>query len=215
VSLFYSFRKKANLAGGRKFNMALRAIEIIEPLLYGIALSADAFAVSVCRGLAIGAVKPRHIAATGTWFGGFQAVMPIIGFYLGAESKDYIIKYDHWAAFVLLFIIGINMIRESTKKSCPTDADASFAFKKMFVLAVATSIDALAVGIAFAMSGGENIWLTAIIIGIVTFVLSGIGLRLGSIFGIKYKSTATVIGGIILILLGTKILLEHLGVISF
>lgn len=195
--------------------MALEATDIIEALLYGVALSADAFAVSVCKGLAVGAVKPRHIAATGTWFGGFQAAMPILGFYLGFAAKDYIINYDHWAAFVLLSVIGINMIRESTEKSCPTDADASFAFKKMFVLAIATSIDALAVGIAFAMSGGENIWLTSIIIGITTFILSGIGLRLGSIFGIKYKSTATAIGGIILILLGVKILLEHLGIINF
>ena len=195
--------------------MALEATDIIEALLYGVALSADAFAVSVCKGLAVGAVKPRHIAATGTWFGGFQAAMPILGFYLGFAAKDYIINYDHWAAFILLSVIGINMIRESTEKSCPTDADASFAFKKMFVLAIATSIDALAVGIAFAMSGGENIWLTSIIIGITTFILSGIGLRLGSIFGIKYKSTATAIGGIILILLGVKILLEHLGMINF
>ncbi|HOQ13999.1 MAG TPA: manganese efflux pump MntP family protein [Bacillota bacterium] len=195
--------------------MALEATDIIEALLYGVALSADAFAVSVCKGLAVGAVKPRHIAATGTWFGGFQAAMPILGFYLGFAAKDYIINYDHWAAFILLSVIGINMIRESTEKSCPTDADASFAFKKMFVLAIATSIDALAVGIAFAMSGGENIWLTSIIIGITTFILSGIGLRLGSIFGIKYKSTATAIGGIILILLGVKILLEHLGIINF
>jgi len=195
--------------------MALEATDIIEALLYGVALSADAFAVSVCKGLAVGAVKPRHISATGTWFGGFQAAMPILGFYLGFAAKDYIINYDHWAAFILLSVIGINMIRESTEKSCPTDADASFAFKKMFVLAIATSIDALAVGIAFAMSGGENIWLTSIIIGITTFILSGIGLRLGSIFGIKYKSTATAIGGIILILLGVKILLEHLGIINF
>lgn len=195
--------------------MALEATDIIEALLYGVALSADAFAVSVCKGLAVGAVKPRHIAATGTWFGGFQAAMPILGFYLGFAAKDYIINYDHWAAFILLSVIGINMIRESTEKSCPTDADASFAFKKMFVLAIATSIDALAVGIAFAISGGENIWLTSIIIGITTFILSGIGLRLGSIFGIKYKSTATAIGGIILILLGVKILLEHLGIINF
>lgn len=195
--------------------MALEATDIIEALLYGVALSADAFAVSVCKGLAVGAVKPRHIAATGTWFGGFQAAMPILGFYLGFAAKDYIINYDHWAAFILLSVIGINMIRESTEKSCPTDADSSFAFKKMFVLAIATSIDALAVGIAFAMSGGENIWLTSIIIGITTFILSGIGLRLGSIFGIKYKSTATAIGGIILILLGVKILLEHLGIINF
>lgn len=195
--------------------MALEATDIIEALLYGVALSADAFAVSVCKGLAVGAVKPRHIAATGTWFGGFQAAMPILGFYLGFAAKDYIINYDHWAAFILLSVIGINMIRESTEKSCPTDADASYAFKKMFVLAIATSIDALAVGIAFAMSGGENIWLTSIIIGITTFILSGIGLRLGSIFGIKYKSTATAIGGIILILLGVKILLEHLGIINF
>ena len=195
--------------------MALEATDIIEALLYGVALSADAFAVSFCKGLAVGAVKPRHISATGTWFGGFQAAMPILGFYLGFAAKDYIINYDHWAAFILLSVIGINMIRESTEKSCPTDADASFAFKKMFVLAIATSIDALAVGIAFAMSGGENIWLTSIIIGITTFILSGIGLRLGSIFGIKYKSTATAIGGIILILLGVKILLEHLGIINF
>ena len=146
--------------------MALRAIEIIEPLLYGIALSADAFAVSVCRGLAIGAVKPRHIAATGTWFGGFQAVMPIIGFYLGAASKDYIIKYDHWAAFVLLFIIGINMIRESTKKSCPTDA-ASCLKNVRFIVA---TIDALAIGIALQCRA-VRIYTIAIIIGIVTFII--------------------------------------------
>lgn len=184
-------------------------ILISELFLFALGLSADAFAVSVCKGLATGRVRTRHIIIVGVWFGGFQALMPTLGYFLGSFAHDMIEDYDHWIAFALLVAIGANMIRESF--SCEDgNADDSFSFWRMLVLAVATSIDALAVGIAMAMSQRYEIVPAAVIIGVVTFVLSGLGLRIGSVFGEKYKKPATVAGGVILIILGAVILAEHL-----
>ena len=186
------------------------ALILSELFLFALGLAADAFAVSVCKGLAVGKVKARHVIIVGAWFGGFQALMPTIGYFLGLYARDLIESYDHWIAFVLLFAIGANMIRETFTGDEET-ADASFSVGRMFVLAVATSIDALAVGIAMAMSRRYGIVSAAVVIGVVTFVVSGAGLMIGSVFGEKYRKPATVLGGIILILLGVVILAEHLN----
>ncbi len=191
---------------------------VVELILLGVGLSADAFAVSVCKGLAVGKVKPRQMITVGLWFGGFQALMPTIGYYLGHYALEFIENFDHWIAFVLLALIGVNMIRESFSDEDETleeHGNDPFAPKEMAVLAVATSIDALAVGIALAMMQTYSIGVAASVIGAITFVLSAIGLRIGAIFGDKYKKSSEIAGGIILILIGIKILLEHLGVIAF
>lgn len=183
---------------------------ILELFLVAVGLSMDAFAVAVCKGLAVKEVRPRHMALTGLWFGGFQALMPVIGYFIGAQFKDAIASIDHWIAFGLLAVIGGNMVREALSKE-EEPADASMSPGKMFPLAVATSIDALAVGVGFAFLE-VHIWLAALFIGVVTFLLSAAGVKVGSLFGAKYKSRAELCGGVILILLGLKILLEHLGV---
>ena len=148
----------------------------------------------------------------GAWFGGFQALMPLIGYFLGSLFIDAISAIDHWIAFALLAIIGINMLREALNGEEET-ADADLSVKTMFLMAVATSIDALAVGISLAMAGVSNIFLAVLLIGVTTFVLSAIGVRVGNVFGSRYEKKAELMGGVILILLGVKILLEHLGVI--
>ena len=174
-----------------------------------IALSMDAFAVAMCKGLATEKVRPKHMITVGLWFGGFQALMPFLGYVLGTAFQKYIQAFDHWIAFVLLAAIGINMIKESC--SCEeNDTDASFGFKTMFVMAVATSIDAFAAGIAFTAEKNLNIYIAVLFIGVITFTLSALGVRLGNVFGAKYKSKAELAGGIILIILGIKILIEHL-----
>ncbi len=188
-------------------------MSLFELFVLAVGLSMDAFAVSVCKGLAMKQINIKKAAIVGAWFGGFQALMPLIGWLLGSRFKSYITAIDHWIAFVLLLIIGANMIKESFDKS-EEGADASLGFKLMLMLAVATSIDALAVGVTFAFLD-VNIWWAIIFIGCVTFTLSAIGVKVGSVFGVKYKSKAELAGGIILILIGTKILLEHLGVIAF
>ncbi len=175
----------------------------------------DAFAVSVCKGLSAGKVKPKHMLCAGAWFGAFQAAMPLLGYYLGAAFHAYIESFDHWVAFLLLALIGANMLREAFSGEEEKPADASFGVKTMFIMAVATSIDALAVGIALAMEAKTNIWLSIAVIGGVTFAFSAAGVKLGSVFGEKYEKKARVAGGVILILLGLKILLEHLGVLPF
>ncbi len=185
-----------------------------ELLLIAIGLSMDAFAVAVCKGLSVGKTKVKHYIITGLWFGGFQALMPFLGYLLGSAFEKYIVSFDHWIAFILLSVIGINMIKESFSKE-ENETDASFSFKNMLLLAIATSIDALAVGVTFALLPDVNIFHAISLIGITTFILSAIGIKIGSVFGMKYKSAAELTGGIILILMGTKILLEHLGVISF
>lgn len=186
-------------------------MDIITLFTLAIGLSMDAFAVSVCKGLAMQKLTIKKAAVVGLWFGGFQALMPAIGYVLGVQFRDKITTIDHWIAFVLLGIIGINMIRESRGKD-DEDANESLAVREMFVLAVATSIDALAIGITFAFLQ-VNIFAAVSFIGVITFVLSMVGVKAGNVFGTRYKSKAELAGGIILILLGTKILLEHLGIL--
>ncbi len=184
----------------------------LELFLLAVGLSMDAFAVSVCKGLATPKISFKNAVIVGLWFGGFQALMPFLGYYLGINFRDYITAVDHWIAFILLGIIGANMIKESFGDE--GEADSSLDVRTMFLLAVATSIDALAVGITFAFLD-VNIIHAVTFIGITTFVLSAVGVFIGHIFGLKYKSKAEITGGVILILLGTKILLEHLEIISF
>ena len=193
-------------------------MQIWELIITAVALSMDAFAVAICKGLSLDRVRLKHMAITGAWFGGFQGLMPLIGFLLGSLFAKYIEAFDHWVAFVLLALIGANMIKEACEgDSCP--ADSSFGFKTMLTMAIATSIDALAVGVSFAMVANAdpdfNIWIAVGLIGVITFCLSAIGVKVGSIFGAKYKSKAELAGGIVLCLMGLKILLEHLGVINF
>ncbi len=184
-----------------------------ELFLLAVGLSMDAFAVSICKGLSVKKIMPRHYIIVGAWFGGFQALMPLVGYFLGSTFQKYITAFDHWAAFALLVIIGGNMIKEGLSKD-ENKSDASFSFKAMLILAVATSIDALAVGITFALLPDVNIIAAVLFIGVTTFIFSACGLKVGNIFGLKYKSKAEIAGGIILILIGLKILLEHLGVIN-
>jgi putative Mn2+ efflux pump MntP len=183
-----------------------------ELLLLGVGLSMDAFAVSVCKGLATRRPSLKNMAACGLWFGGFQALMPLIGFYLGSLFAEAIEAVDHWVAFVLLALIGLNMIREAVSGETE-HADADFSVRTMLTMAIATSIDALAVGISLAMSGGVQIWSAIAIIGVTTCLLSMLGVKLGSVFGDRFEKKAQIAGGVILILLGLKILLEHLGVL--
>ena len=171
----------------------------------------DAFAVSVGKGLSVKQVQPRHAMSAGLWFGGFQALMPIIGYFLGLSFAHVVERVDHWVAFGLLALIGLNMIRE-TLSGDDEAQDADFGFRKMFVMAVATSIDALTVGVSMAFLK-VDIWVAATVIGVVTFALSTIGVSLGSKFGEKVGSRAGILGGVVLIGLGIKILIEHLGAI--
>lgn len=186
-------------------------MDIFTLFTLAVGLSMDAFAVSICKGLATKKLSIKHMVIAGLWFGGFQGLMPTIGFFLGVQFKDKITAIDHWIAFILLGVIGLNMVRESLDKeeSCPVGGmDA----KTMFPLAVATSIDALAVGVTFAFLD-VNIGMAAGFIGVITFICSAIGVKVGNIFGSKYKSKAELAGGVILILLGLKILLEHMGIL--
>ena len=182
---------------------------LIELFLIAVGLSMDAFAVSVCKGLAMPKCTFKKAAIVGLWFGGFQALMPAIGYILGAQFQEAIASIDHWIAFVLLALIGGNMIREALGDD-EEEADASLDVKTMFLLAVATSIDALAIGITFAFLK-VNIIPAVCFIGSVTFIISFAGVKIGNVFGARYKNKAEIVGGVILILLGLKILLEHLG----
>ncbi len=195
-----------------------------EILLLAVGLSMDAFAVAVCRGLASGKAKTSEMVRTGLWFGGFQTLMPVIGYFLAKGFQAQIDKYDHWIAFGLLLIIGLNMIREALggeEEAEKESADGSDT-AKLLVLAIATSIDALAVGVTFAfvpvslfgLSGqNKNTFIACAIIGCITFGFSASGVKIGSVFGDKYKEKAELTGGVILIFLGIKILLQGLGVI--
>lgn len=189
---------------------------VIELLLIGVGLSMDAFAVSVCKGLNMKKVNKLHCAVIALFFGGFQAVMPLIGWALGKQFESYITSIDHWIAFILLALIGGNMIKESREQGeeevC--QGESRLNIKELFLLAIATSIDALAVGITFAFLKVDIIP-AIIMIGIITFVLSAIGVFIGNIFGSRYKNKAELAGGIILILIGVKILLDHLGILNF
>lgn len=185
---------------------------IVELILIAVGLSMDAFAVSICKGLSVGKPRPQHVLITGAYFGGFQALMPLLGYLLGVQFQTLIQSFDHWIAFVLLALIGGNMIREARggAESCTT----SFGPRTMLPLAVATSIDALAVGVTFAFLE-VSILPAVALIGCITFAISALGVRLGSILGARYQTRAEFFGGVILILIGLKILLEHLGVLPF
>jgi len=185
----------------------------IELLLIAIGLSMDAFSVSICKGLTTKKFSWRMALLCGLWFGFFQALMPVIGYFLGAQFQELIEAYDHWIAFGLLFLIGANMIREALSKK-EESANGDLDVKTMFLLAIATSIDALAVGVSFACIQ-VKLWSSVLIIGLTTFLFSVLGVKIGNVFGSKYEKSAGIIGGIILILIGLKILLEHLGVIAF
>ena len=186
-------------------------MNIAELFLLALGLSMDAFAVAVCKGLSLKKIGIKECTLVGLWFGGFQGLMPCIGFFLANIFSAAIQSFDHWIAFILLGIIGINMIKES-KENEEDATDASLGFKVMLMMAIATSIDALAVGITFAFLN-VNILTAALLIGITTFICSMIGVKIGNVFGVKYKGKAEFTGGIILVLLGTKILLEHLGIL--
>ena len=188
-----------------------------ELLLLGVGLSMDAFAVSVCKGLAMKRSSVKAGLTCGICFGGFQALMPLIGFFLGSMFAEAIQSVDHWVAFGLLVLIGVNMLREAFSPEedggCSECADADLSVKSMFVMAVATSIDALAVGISLAMAGDVAIFAAVGIIGVCTFTLSAVGVGVGSVFGSRFEQKAQIAGGVILVILGVKILLEHLGVL--
>ena len=188
-------------------------------LLLAVGVSMDAFAVSICKGLAMKRATPGAMAIVGGWFGGFQALMPLIGFFLGTMFAAAIETVDHWVAFALLAIIGVNMLMEALEKQeecccCADEHNADLSVKTMFVMAVATSIDALAVGISLAMAGDINIWLSVALIGATTFGFSAAGVKIGSLFGAAFEKKAQLAGGLILVLIGLKILLEHLGVMA-
>ena len=183
-------------------------MHIAEILILAVGVSMDAFAVSICKGLSVCKVRPRHASLAAAWFGGFQALMPLIGYFAGVAFADIVSSVDHWIAFVLLGIIGGKMVQESFEKDecCCTDPD--FSFRTMLAMAVATSIDALAVGVSLAFLK-VNIWSSILIIGMTTGAFSAAGIYIGNIFGNRYKSKAEFAGGLILILIGAKILCEH------
>lgn len=178
-----------------------------ELFIIAVGLSMDAFAVSVCKGLSVQKVKPKHYLIVAAYFGGFQALMPLLGYLLGVRFEAMVANVDHWIAFVLLGLIGANMVRESMAGE--EKLDDSFTVSTMLILAVATSIDALAIGVTFAFLG-VNIVEAIILIGITTGIISGVGLKIGNVFGSRYKSKAEMAGGIVLILMGIKILVQHL-----
>jgi putative Mn2+ efflux pump MntP len=183
-----------------------------ELFILAVGLSMDAFAVSICKGLSLGEIKPKHMCIAGAWFGGFQALMPTIGYLLGVRFADMVSRYAHWIAFLLLLFIGGNMVKEAVSGE-EESTDASMSARNMFLLAIATSIDALAVGVTFAFLK-VAIVPAVTFIGAVTFIFSAAGVKIGSLFGTKYKTKSEICGGVILILLGIKILLEGLGVIK-
>ena len=197
--------------------MRHKSIEMsfLELLLIAVGLSMDAFSVSICKGLTTKKFSWRMAIICALWFGGFQVMMPVIGYFLGAQFEDFIDSYAHWIAFGLLFLVGANMIREAVWDDKEEEEKSnSLDFKTMFFLAIATSIDALAVGVSFACIQ-VKLWSSVLIIGLTTFIFSVLGVKIGNVFGSKYEKSAGIIGGIILILIGLKILLEHLGIISF
>lgn len=180
---------------------------IAELLIIAVGVSMDAFAVSICKGLSVRELKPRQPVSAALWFGGFQALMPLVGYYLGISFADFVSEVDHWIAFILLGIIGGNMIKESLSKD-ECDYRPDFSFRTMLGLAVATSIDALAIGVSFAFLH-VNIWMAVLVIGLTTGMFSAVGICVGKFFGCRYKSKAEFAGGFILIVMGLKILLEH------
>jgi putative Mn2+ efflux pump MntP len=181
----------------------------LELIIIAVGVSMDAFAVSICKGLSLRSLRPKHILSTAVWFGGFQALMPLIGYYLGVSFADSVADFDHWIAFVLLGIIGGKMIKEAFEKDDECDYNPDFSFKTMLALAVATSIDAMAVGVSLAFLK-VDVWTSILVIGLMTGAFSALGVKLGNLFGCRYKSKAEVVGGIVLVGIGIKILVEHL-----
>ena len=188
-------------------------MSLFDLFILAVGLSMDAMAVAICKGLSVQKLKFRQALITGLYFGGFQAGMPLIGYFLGRQFSSYIQNIDHWIAFVLLVLIGANMIKESFGDA--EECNCSFCPKAMLPMAVATSIDALAVGVTFALLPDVNITAAVSFIGVITFTLSAVGVYVGHLFGARFKSKAELTGGIVLILMGTKILLEHLGVLDW
>ena len=189
-------------------------MNLLELFILAVGLAMDAFAVSICKGLTLKRADLPSMAKCGAWFGGFQALMPLIGFLLGSLFARAIQAVDHWVAFGLLFLIGANMLKEAFSScDCANEKNADFSVKTMFTMAVATSIDAMAVGVSLAMTEGVNIYIAILLIGVVTCILSALGVKIGSVFGGRFEKKAQIAGGAILILLGTKILLEDLGVL--
>ena len=189
---------------------------ITEVIILAISLSMDAFAVALCKGLAMKKIELKSCLIVGAWFGTFQGLMPLIGYLLGSTFADKITSVSHWIAFVLLALIGANMVKESFEKE-EECADCSLGFKPMLIMAIATSIDALAVGVSFAFVDFRPDWfvyIAFVLIGVITCTLSAIGVKIGNIFGVKYKSKAEFAGGAVLIILGIKILLEGLGILK-
>ena len=184
-------------------------MDLLSIVLLGVGLAMDAFAVSICKGLAMKTPGFKAILIVGLWFGFFQAIMPIIGYFLGESFHQYISEVDHWVAFILLLLIGLNMIREAVSGD-DEDVDDDIGYRIMFLLAVATSIDALAVGISLAMET-DDIFFPAFIIGVVTMAISMVGVKIGNIVGTRFSAKAQILGGVILIAIGLKILLEGLG----
>lgn len=189
-----------------------------ELLLLAVGVSMDACAVSICKGLAMKKATLKAGLTCGVWFGGFQAIMPLVGFLLASLFAKAIQTIDHWVAFVLLGLIGLNMLKEAFSGDCDCGCgcseDADLSVKTMFIMAVATSIDALAVGISLKMAGNVNILGAVLFIGLCTFLLSAIGVKVGNVFGSRFEKKAQAAGGFILVLLGIKILLEHMGVLA-
>lgn len=191
-------------------------MSVLTLFLIAVGLSMDAFAVAVCKGLAVKKAGIKQMALAGLWFGGFQALMPALGYLFGATLKSYVENYTHWIAFILLGLIGANMIKEAvSKKDCDECSSASMGIKEMFTLAVATSIDALLAGIGFLELTAKEVIIAVAFIGIITFVLSAAGIKIGNVFGLKFKKKAEIAGGVILILMGLKTVLEHYGIINF
>lgn len=186
-------------------------MSLLDLIILAVALSMDAFAVAICKGLSLKKMSWRNAVLAGVYFGGFQAGMPLIGYMLGIQFESFITSIDHWIAFVLLGFIGFSMIKESREKS--EELNDSFDVKTMLLLAVATSIDALAVGVTFAFLSVDIVPAVSLI-GVTTFAFSFIGIKIGNVFGLKYKSKAEFVGGTVLILMGLKILLEHLGILT-
>ena len=190
-------------------------MKFFELLLVAVGLSMDAFAVALCKGFNMKKLNYRHALIIAAFFGGFQAAMPLLGYFLGRQFQQYITAFDHWIAFVLLTFVGGKMLAEAFKETNECDTcQEKLDLKELFILAVATSIDALAVGISFAFLQ-VSILESISIIGCTTFLLSFIGVALGNRFGMKYKNKAEIAGGVVLILIGVKILLSHLGIINF
>ncbi len=187
-------------------------MSLLTLFITAVGLSMDAFAVAICKGLAMKKLSMKKTLIVALWFGGFQALMPTIGYLLGTKFEGYVVAVDHWIAFVLLGLIGINMIREALSKD-EEDACDAVDVKTMFPLALATSIDALAVGVTYAFLKVQIVPAVSFI-GVITFSLALVGVKLGNVFGLKYKSKAELAGGVILVLMGTKILIEHLGLVE-